>query len=84
MSDPQIERPNLADAFKGAGSGRAAGLIGILPKTPHPVQKPTADRPGVPDPAAQNPIASSPATRPRVTKTAPKPTAERSTRSRRT
>ncbi len=83
MSDPQIERPSLADAFKGAGSGRAAGLVGILPKTPHPVQAPTADRPGVPGPAPQHPSASAPATRRRVTKTAPMTTAERSTRTRR-
>ncbi len=63
MSEPQIDRPSLADAFKGSGSGRAASLGGLLPKTTRPIateaptepatprQKPTpkaAERPAAP------------------------------------
>ncbi|SDZ55548.1 hypothetical protein [Herbiconiux ginsengi] len=56
MSEPQIDRPSLADAFKGSGSGRAASLGGLLPKTTRPTgmvatgpaaarQKPTTPKP---------------------------------------
>lgn len=64
MSEPQVDRPSLADAFKGSGSGRAASLGGLLPKS-----RPAEPRPG--DTAvAVEPVA------PRQ-KPTPKPAAER-------
>ncbi len=52
MSEPQIERPNLADAFKGSGSGRAASLGGLLPKNTRPADPATADTAVAVEPAA--------------------------------
>lgn len=71
MSDPQIERASLADAFKGSGSGRAASLGGLLPKTNRPETARPADAPRVTEPAAPRPKAS------------PKPTTERAAAPRR-
>lgn len=65
MSEPQIDRPSLADAFKGSGSGRAASLGGLLPKTTHPAEPTPGDKA----------VAVEPAT-PRQ-KPTPKPTGER-------
>ncbi|HOV99831.1 MAG TPA: hypothetical protein PLY19_00015 [Rhodoglobus sp.] len=71
MSEPQIDRPSLADAFKGSGSARAASLGGLLPKTTRPVEPSPADTAVAVEPAA-----------PRQ-KPTPKPTAERTTAPRR-
>jgi len=52
VSEPQIDRPSLADAFKGSGSGRAASLGGLLPKTTRPAEPSPADTAVAVEPAA--------------------------------
>lgn len=66
MSEPQIDRPSLADAFKGSGGGRAASLGGLLPKGTPPADV---------DAAPSTPPSAAPAPKTRATPT--KPTAER-------
>lgn len=58
MSEPQIDRPSLADAFKGSGSGRAASLGGLLPKNTRPAEPTPADTAVAVEPATprQKPI----------------------------
>lgn len=71
MSEPRINRPSLADAFKGSGSGRAASLGGLLPKTTSPAKPNPPDTSMAIEPAA-----------PRQ-KSTPKPSAERTSAPRR-
>ncbi|MDZ8173257.1 hypothetical protein [Microbacterium xanthum] len=52
MSEPQIDRPSLADAFKGAGSGRGTSLGGLLPKSTRPTEPAPADTAAAVEPAA--------------------------------
>lgn len=52
MSERQIDRPSLADAFKGSGSGRAASLGGLLPASSRPVKRTPIDATVAAEPAA--------------------------------
>lgn len=68
MSEPRIDRPSLADAFKGSGSGRAASLGGLLPKTSRPadahrpVDEPRPSETAAPPKAMAKPAAERSAT----------------------
>lgn len=52
MSESQIDRPSLADAFRGAGGGRAASLGGLLPMTTRPAESSPIDTAMAVGPAA--------------------------------